>query len=72
MWRAYQLKQALRGIFHPELRYRDIAPLLDRWCSWAQRCRIPGFIKLARTVRDRRDGILAAVRSASPTLAWRG
>jgi transposase len=61
-WRAYQLKEALRAIFDPDLRYSDVGPLLDRWCSWAQRCRIPGFVALARTIRDRRDGILAAVR----------
>ena len=61
-WRAYQLKEALRAIFDPELRYHDVGALLDRWCAWAQRSRIPGFIALARTIRARRDGILAAVR----------
>lgn len=62
VWRAYQLKEALRAIFDPDLRHSDVGPLLDRWCSWAQRCRIPGFVKLARTLRAHRDGILAAVR----------
>lgn len=61
-WRAYQLKEALRGIFDPDLRHSDVSALLDRWCAWAQRCRIPGFVKLARTIRIHRDGILAAVR----------
>jgi transposase len=62
VWRGYQLKEALRAIFDEDLRYTDVGALLDRWCSWAQRCRIPGFVALARTIRDRRDGILAAVR----------
>ena len=61
-WRAYQLKEALRGIFDPDLRHSDVGPLLDRWCAWAQRSRIPGFVRLARTIRAHRDGILAAVR----------
>lgn len=62
VWRAYQLKEALRAVFHGDLRHTDVSHLLDRWCSWAQRCRIPGFVKLARTIRGHRDGILAAVR----------
>jgi transposase len=62
VWRAYQLKEALRTVFDPELRHSDVSALLDRWSSWAQRCRIPGFVKLARTIRAHRDGILAAVR----------
>ncbi len=61
-WRAYQLKEALRAIFAEDLRHSDASVLLDRWCSWAQRSRIPGFVMLARTIRAHRDGILAAVR----------
>lgn len=61
-WRAYQLKEAIRAIFAEDLRYSDVSTLLDCWTTWAQRCRIPGFVALARTIRQRRDGILAAVR----------
>lgn len=35
----------------------DVERLLQR-----QRCRIDGFVKLGRTIREHRDGILAAVR----------
>jgi transposase len=28
---------------------------------WARRCRLPAFVKLARTIREQRDGILAAI-----------
>jgi transposase len=62
LWRAYLLKEALRAIFAGDLAPAEAAALLDRWCAWAQRCRIPGFVKLARTIRHRRDGILAAIR----------
>lgn len=62
VFRGYQLKEALRAIFDESLRHSDVTALLDRWCSWAQRCRIPEYITLARTIRAHRDGILAAVR----------
>jgi len=35
--------------------------LLDRWIAWAQRCRLPSFVKLQRTIRKHRAGILAAL-----------
>jgi len=62
VWRAYRLKEALRAIFAGDLAPPEAATLLDRWTSWAQRCRIAGFVKLARTIRSHRDGILAAIR----------
>ncbi|MFP5486858.1 MAG: ISL3 family transposase [Acidimicrobiia bacterium] len=62
MWRAYTLKEALRAIFAGDLTDTDAGHLLDRWCSWAQRCRLAPFVKLARTIRAHRDGILAAIR----------
>jgi transposase len=62
VWRAYRLKEALRAIFAGDLSPAEVTVLLDRWCAWAQRCRIDGFIKLGRTIRAHRDGILAAIR----------
>jgi transposase len=62
VWRAYRLKEALRALFAGDLSPTEAAALLDRWCSWAQRCRIAGFVLLARTIRGARDGILAAIR----------
>ena len=62
MWRAYTLKEALRALFAGDLNETDAGHLLDRWCSWAQRCRLAPFVKLARTIRAHRDGILAAIR----------
>ncbi len=61
MWRAYQLKEALRAIFAGDLHITDAGELIDRWCSWAQRCRLAPFVKLARTIRAHRAGILAAI-----------
>ncbi len=35
--------------------------LLDHWLNWARRCRIPAFVKLAKSITDRRGGIDAAL-----------
>jgi transposase len=61
-WRAYKGKEALRAIFAGDLPPADVTRLLDRWCAWAQRSRLPAFVKLGRTIREHRDGILAAIR----------
>ncbi|MGH3750841.1 MAG: ISL3 family transposase [Micromonosporaceae bacterium] len=61
LWRAYQLKESLRAVFAGDLGPADTSVLLDRWCSKAQRSRIPEFVKAARTIRKHRDGIDAAI-----------
>ncbi len=47
--RAWALKEGLRTIF--QLRGEPAADALTAWLRWAQRCRIPSFVKLARRVR---------------------
>jgi transposase len=59
--RAYLLKEQLRQIYRADSP-EQAEQLLDGWLSWAKRCRIPAFTKLARTITAQRDGILAAVR----------
>lgn len=61
LWRAYQLKEALREVFAGDLDTDTVGRLLDRWCSRAQRSRIPEFVKAARTIRKHRAGIDAAI-----------
>ncbi|MGH3919378.1 MAG: ISL3 family transposase [Pseudonocardiaceae bacterium] len=61
LWRAYQLKEALRAVFAGDLDPADTNVMLDRWCSKAQRSRIPEFVKAARTIRKHRDGSNAAI-----------
>ena len=54
IWRAYQLKEGLRGIYADHtLGFDESVLLLERWISWAQRSRLPAFVKLARTLRLR-------------------
>ena len=60
LYRAYLLKEQLRQIYR--LGPRAAIRLLDDWLQWARRCRLPPFVKLARTITDQREGIVAAIR----------
>jgi transposase len=62
LWRAYALKEALRAVFAGDLTEADVGILLDRFCSKASRSGLKPFVTVARTIRKRRDGILAAIR----------
>jgi transposase len=59
LYRAYLLKEGLRVVF--QLPYQAAAEALDRWISWARRCRIPAFVKLQKSIVKHRDRILAAI-----------
>lgn len=48
--RAYLLKEELRLVF--KLPLEEAMKLLQHWLSWACRCRIRPFVKLARTIRE--------------------
>jgi transposase len=62
VWRAYTLKEAVRGIFAPGLTPADVEVLIDRLLSRLARSRLEPFVRLGKTIRKHRDGILAAVR----------
>ena len=57
--RAYLLKEGLRTVF--KLPYEQAIDALERWISWARRCRIPAFVKLQRSIVKHRERILAAI-----------
>jgi transposase len=60
LYRAFLLREELRLLYH--LPDRQLAPAhLDAWLAWASRSRLRPFIRLARTLREHRDGILAAI-----------
>jgi transposase len=63
VWLAYTLKEALRAIFAAGLTLADVTALIDRFISRAKRSQLKPFIRLAKTIRKHRDGILAAVRT---------
>jgi transposase len=59
LYRAYLLKEQLRQIYR--LPADAAIGLLDEWIAWARRCRLPSFVKLARTITTQRAGIVAAI-----------
>jgi transposase len=61
LYRAYLLKEELRALYH--LPDRSLAAQhLAAWLAWASRSKLKPFIRLARTIRRYRAGILAAIR----------
>jgi transposase len=61
LYRAFLLREELRLLYH--LPDAELAPdHLDAWLAWASRSRLRPFVRLARTLREHRDGILAAIR----------
>ncbi|NVB37410.1 ISL3 family transposase [Pseudenhygromyxa sp. WMMC2535] len=61
IYRAYLLEEALAAVL--DCRYIWLArSKLDEWLSWASRSRLRPFVKLARTIRQHREGILEYVR----------
>ncbi|ACU77363.1 transposase IS204/IS1001/IS1096/IS1165 family protein [Catenulispora acidiphila DSM 44928] len=55
LWRAYLLKEGLRHVF--KIKGAAGKTALDRWLSWAVRCRIPAFVELASTIKRNRTEI---------------
>ena len=59
LYRAYLLKEQLRQIYR--LQPGPAIALLDGSIAWARRCRLPSFVKLAKTIGAQRAGIVAAI-----------
>jgi len=71
LYRAFLLKEELRHLYLlPDP--RTAPEHLAAWLAWASRSKLAPFVKLARTIRRHRAGILAAIRLASPTAASKG
>lgn len=59
LYRAYLLKEGLRYVF--AVKGQDGIDALDRWLSWARRCRIPAFVHLAKRITGVRERIIATL-----------
>lgn len=59
LYRAYLLKEGLRHVF--KVKGQAGKDALDRWLSWAARCRIPAFVDLGRKIRRHRAAIDATL-----------
>jgi transposase len=60
--RAWSMKEMVRAIFAPGLSVDTVAELIDRLLARLSRSRLKPFVRLGRTIRKHRDGILAARR----------
>ena len=49
--RAFRIKETLREIFHNAQSAVQAEPLLDRWYSWARRCRLEPIKAVAKTLK---------------------
>jgi transposase len=62
LYRAYLLKEAMVGVL--DCRAEWLArQKLDEWVRWARRSRLAPFKRVAATIREHAEGILAYVRS---------
>lgn len=63
-----RLKEAQRAVFAAGLA-PTLMELIDRWCSRAQRSRIPEFVKTGAMIRRNTEGIDATIgRAVGPRL----
>jgi transposase len=59
MYRAFLLSGELRYLYR--LPIHEARERLDAWLAWASRSRLKPFVKLARTLRKHKQGVLAAI-----------
>jgi len=59
LYRAFLLYGELRYIYR--LPYHEAVERLEAWLAWASRSRLKPFVKLARTIRKHKQGVLAAI-----------
>jgi len=60
--RAWAMKEMVREIFKPGLTVEAVAKLIDRLLARLSRSRLKPFVRLGKTIRKHREGILAARR----------
>ena len=60
LYRAYEIKESLRDLYRPA-DPTDARDHLERWLTWACRCRIPAMVAFSRTIRANKERIINAV-----------
>jgi len=61
LYRAYLLKETLAAALS-YVQPKRARQALDAWLSWASRSKLEPFVRVARTIRSRKQGILAYVK----------
>ena len=59
LFKGYQLKEGLRFVF--QCGKENVEHELNKWLSWACRCRIPVFVELSKKIRRHKEAIIATV-----------
>jgi transposase len=59
MYRAFLLYGELRYVY--KVPKHEAKERLEAWLAWASRSRLKPFVKLARTIRQHKQGVLAAI-----------
>ncbi len=62
LYRAYLLKETLAKVLDYRQPWRA-EKALDEWLAWASRSKLKSFVKVARTIRKHRKGILAYIKT---------
>lgn len=60
VYRAYLLKEELRALYTCSMEAAQSH--LQAWLSWASRSKLAPFVRVAKTLRTYREGVLAAIR----------
>ena len=70
MYRAFLLLGELRYLYR--LPKDEAVERLDAWLAWASRSKLKPFVKLARTIRQHKQGVLAAIELGHQQRTARG
>ena len=63
LYRAYLLKETLADTFDRIVTPWNARKRILAWLSWASRSRLDAFVRVARTIRDKIDGVLGYFRT---------
>jgi transposase len=59
--RAYLLKEGIRTVF--KFTHDEAIIELNKWLTWAARCRIPEFVDLGKKIKRHKEAILSSIKN---------
>lgn len=63
LFRAWQMKEKIRELFHQNLSAEELKTHLLGWCNWASRCRIPAMVELGQKIRRHSESIVRTIEN---------
>lgn len=61
LFRAWQMKELLRGFFHTSMTEEELRMNLKGWIGWASRSRIPEMIELGKKIKRHMEAIVKTI-----------